>query len=182
VTHRVPSNKRLGQAIRETCAIKGLTLSEASLQLGLKPNAMSRWAGGIEPKAESYGLLMKFLGVELSQLGALIVEEQVHRAGVSPKEVSELVYAPRTVYAPDGTPFTLQLVFDPPTMKQVFNNGETSYELRGPGDKSHLWLANRDGYILEDPSHDDVPQMWTVMARLALMGRLEMDAAAEEGT
>jgi transcriptional regulator with XRE-family HTH domain len=79
-----PETRRiaLGQAIREKCAEKGLTLADASIQLGLKPNALSRWASGIEPTAPFYGTLMTFLGVTLPQLGALIVEEQIRRAGL----------------------------------------------------------------------------------------------------
>jgi transcriptional regulator with XRE-family HTH domain len=72
----------LGDAIRAKCKEKGLTLSDASVQLNLKPNAMSRWAGGIEPTPQFYGVLMKFLGVSLPELGALIVEEQIRRTGV----------------------------------------------------------------------------------------------------
>jgi transcriptional regulator with XRE-family HTH domain len=75
----VTTYKGLGEAIRAKVAEKGVTLEKASLDLGLAPNALSRWNTGIEPRAEHYVLPMKFLRVTLPYLGALIVEDQFRR-------------------------------------------------------------------------------------------------------
>lgn len=75
-------HKSLGDAIRQKVAEKDTTLERASVELGLKPNALSRWNTGVEPTPENYAVLMKFLGVNLSELGALIVEEQLRRSGL----------------------------------------------------------------------------------------------------
>ena len=72
----------LGDAIRAKLEELGTTMDRASVDLGLSPNALSRWNTGIEPKAEYYGVLMDFLGVTLEELGALIVVDQLKRAGL----------------------------------------------------------------------------------------------------
>lgn len=75
------SNRGLSDAIRERVDELGVTLAEGSVQLGLKPNALSRWNTGIEPTPLYYELLMEFLGVSLEELAVLIVREQARRAG-----------------------------------------------------------------------------------------------------
>lgn len=81
----VPTSKKawgLGDAIREEVARRNTTLERASTDMGLVGNALSRWNTGIEPGAEFYGVLMDFLGVTLAELGALIVVDQLKRAGL----------------------------------------------------------------------------------------------------
>jgi hypothetical protein len=60
----------------------GVTLERASLDLDLVPNTLSRWKKGVEPGAEFYGVLCRWLGVSLEELGALIVEDQLRRSGL----------------------------------------------------------------------------------------------------
>jgi hypothetical protein len=100
---------------------------------------------------------------------------------LSSEEALEILLAPRTIYAPDGTTFTLRLIFDPPSAAKLFESGEMSYEMRGPRDNDHLWLANSDGYLIPDPSHDDIPSIWSLKVELALTGWLALEAAANSG-
>lgn len=72
----------LGEAIKAECAKRKITLGDQSIAFGLSANTLSRWCNGVEPQPPSYGLLMKFLGVTLDQLGALIIEEQLRRSGI----------------------------------------------------------------------------------------------------
>jgi hypothetical protein len=72
----------LGEAIRAKITEEDTTLENAALSLGLPPNALSRWNSGTEPGPQFYGVLMGFLGVSLSELGALIVEDQLRRSGL----------------------------------------------------------------------------------------------------
>lgn len=69
----------LGEAIRARVAELGTTMDRASVELGLSPNALSRWNTKIEPKPEAYDLLMEFLGVTQEQLGGLILEDRRRR-------------------------------------------------------------------------------------------------------
>lgn len=73
----------LGEAIRAKCDRLGTTMSQASMDLGLPPNAMSRWNTGVLPTPIHYQVLMDFLGVSLDQLGALIVRQQAKRVGLT---------------------------------------------------------------------------------------------------
>ena len=77
-----PKNQGLGEAIRARVDKDGTTLERASIDLGLAPNALSRWNTGIEPTPTYYALLMDYLGVTLPELGALIVEDQLRRSGL----------------------------------------------------------------------------------------------------
>jgi hypothetical protein len=81
-TSKKTAGRGLGDAIREEVARRDTTLERASTDLGLVGNALSRWNTGIEPGAEFYGVLMDFLGVSLAELGALIVVDQLKRAGL----------------------------------------------------------------------------------------------------
>ena len=76
------TRRGLGEAIREKVAKDGTTMAQASIDLGLTPNALSRWNTGIEPTAPYYGLLMDYLGVSLEELGALILVDQLKRSGL----------------------------------------------------------------------------------------------------
>lgn len=81
-TGRAAGNEGLGDAIKARVADLGTTMDRASIDLGLSPNALSRWNTGIEPTPAYYGVLMDFLGVTLAELGALIVEDQLRRSGL----------------------------------------------------------------------------------------------------
>ena len=97
---------------------------------------------------------------------------------LTPEEAENTLFAPHTIYAPDGTTFVMRVESDPNTPEQVFDSGFISFEVVGPGDRSHRWLAGPQGDFVQDPGDDDVPRLWTVKAQLALSGWLELDAAA----
>jgi len=97
--------------------------------------------------------------------------------GMSDEEAHAALFAPKTIYAPDGTTFVVQIRFDPSTSEEVFDNGLMRYELQGPGEGDHLWLADWMGEILPDPEHDDVPRIWTTKAELALSGWIQLSQA-----
>jgi transcriptional regulator with XRE-family HTH domain len=71
--------KGLGDALRAEVKARGLTLDAASLEMGLSPNAFSRWCNGISPSARNFEVLMDFLGVYLEELGAMIAIDQWRR-------------------------------------------------------------------------------------------------------
>jgi transcriptional regulator with XRE-family HTH domain len=72
----------LGAALRGEIAKRGTTMEKASIELGLAPNAISRWNTGSQPSAEHYELLMNFLSVSLSDLARLMAEDQLTKAGL----------------------------------------------------------------------------------------------------
>ena len=55
---------------------RGLTQTDAARLIGTSQNNVSRWLNGTFPKAEFYEGLCKFLGVNLDQLGALIIRTE----------------------------------------------------------------------------------------------------------
>ena len=89
---------------------------------------------------------------------------------------------PHTIWAPDGTKFVLTLVpnDDIKSIEQAFDQALLSHwELRGPDENSHLWLANHDGELVSNPSDDDVPKEWTLKAQIAVRGWIDLrDALA----
>ena len=76
-----PRQQGLGDAIRARVAELDTTMDRASVDMGVSPNALSRWNTGIEPTPAYYEVLMEFLGVSLDELGGLIVRQQAERAG-----------------------------------------------------------------------------------------------------
>lgn len=77
-----PKHWGLSDAIQAKVRDRGKSMALVSMELGLTPNALSRWNTYIEPRAEFYTTLMDFLGVKLEELGALIVVDQMRRAGL----------------------------------------------------------------------------------------------------
>lgn len=77
-----PKEQGLSDAIRAKVDELGLTMVNASIEIGQAPNALSRWHNRIEPGPQYYGVLMDFLGVSLEELGAMIVRDQLTRAGL----------------------------------------------------------------------------------------------------
>ena len=71
--------KGLGDAIRERVAEQGVSLEKASRDLGLSSNLLQRWTDYIEPKADSYEVLMDYIGVRLEELGGLILVDQLRK-------------------------------------------------------------------------------------------------------
>lgn len=77
-----PKEWGLSDAIQAKVHERGKSMVHVSVEIGLTPNALSRWNNYIEPRAEFYATLMDFLGVKLEELGALIVVDQMRRAGL----------------------------------------------------------------------------------------------------
>ena len=91
---------------------------------------------------------------------------------ISSEEVDAALFGPHTIYAPDGTTFVARLRYDPTTIEQVLGDqkGWMNYELQGPGDKAQLWVADRDGEFIPDPTGEYIPATWPIKAKIALQG------------
>jgi len=87
---------------------------------------------------------------------------------LTPEEVSAELFGPHTIHDPEGRTFVVQVHFDPSTMDQVFDQGLMRYEVRGPDDHGHLWMADWQGEFLVNPADDDIPPLWTIRAKVAL--------------
>jgi hypothetical protein len=91
---------------------------------------------------------------------------------LNPDEMLEALQRPHTIWAPDGTTFVASMVISEDG--GPFDKGLIRYEVRGPDASDHLWLATDEGDLLANPADDDVPRDWTVKARFALSGWLEL--------
>jgi len=99
---------------------------------------------------------------------------------LTPEEVNAELFGPHTIYAPDGTTFVVRAVLDAESVEHVLDPARLQYEVTGPGESgSHLWLANNEGEILDNPAQAD-PVPLTIKARTALQGWIRMkDELAE---
>jgi hypothetical protein len=97
------------------------------------------------------------------------------------EELMEEIRSPRTIWAPDGTTFTLTFVDnqEAKTTEEVFDFGFDRWELRGPGDHNHLWIFSALGDRVPNPADDDVPEWWTVLADVAVDGWLRLQSEGE---
>ena len=91
---------------------------------------------------------------------------------LSPEDVDALLSEPRAIFAPDGTQF---VVFAVPndtasSIDELFDYAPFHYEVRGPGENQHCWLASPQGDFISNPTDDDVPTVWKLKAQIALSG------------
>jgi hypothetical protein len=96
---------------------------------------------------------------------------------LTPDEVLQLLEAPVTIYAPEGTTFRLRRFLNPDaTTEQISEPAELMHrmEVRGPDDEDHLWLATWDGEFT--PMLDDsIPERLTVLAQIAVTAWLDWE-------
>ena len=91
----------------------------------------------------------------------------------------DLLEAPVTIYAPEGTVFRLRRFINREATGEQVGSGDPTalmhrLELRGPGDHDHLWLATWDGELI-NPDDQDVPARWSELARIALGAWLDWE-------
>ncbi len=91
---------------------------------------------------------------------------------ISPDQVLELLRAPRTIYAPDGTKFVLKSVDDrdASTPDAIFSPAFARYEAEGPDDENHFWMFSAVGPRVSDPADLDTPVEWTAKVEVAVGG------------
>jgi hypothetical protein len=97
---------------------------------------------------------------------------------LTPAEAFALLRAPYLIWAPDGTTFRARLLFAN-GITAVEQIGATEFalhqfELEGPGELTHLWLSSVEGDFVPNSEDDDVPRAWTVKAKIALQGWLQL--------
>jgi hypothetical protein len=64
---------------------------------------------------------------------------------------------------------------DSPDVKvpnDILSPGFLRHELRGPNAEVHLWMFDDEYQLISDPSHDDLPRSWPIIAGITL-GALE---------
>jgi hypothetical protein len=86
--------------------------------------------------------------------------------------VDEALRARRTIYAPDGTRFSLfvRVNEDAASIDQLFRPDFVRYEVIGPDNEIHVWIFDHLLEVVPDPDHDDVPRLWSFKAEIALSG------------
>ena len=96
------------------------------------------------------------------------------------EKLMEEIRLPRTIWAPDGTRFIATFVDNQEAKTpEIFDFGFIRRELRGPDDHNHLWIFSGLGDRVPNPADDDVPEWWTVLADVAMTGRLRLESERE---
>jgi hypothetical protein len=95
-------------------------------------------------------------------------------------DVDEALRAPRAIFAPDGTQFTVSVKTneDASSVDQLFRTDFLRYELIGPNELNHEWIFTNLLELIPDPSHEDVPRAWTLKAEIAISGWCWLTEAA----
>lgn len=66
-------------------------------------------------------------------------------------DAERAVFGPFTIYAPDGTEFTLRRILHATATEHVFDQSRLQLEVWGPGpDNPHVWIAKAEGSIVVD--------------------------------
>ena len=95
-------------------------------------------------------------------------------------QVDKALRTSRTIYAPDGTMFSLfvKVNEDATSVDQLFRSDLVHYELTGPDERVHVWIFNHLLELVPDPDHEDVPRHWTIKAEIAISGWLQLTEEA----
>lgn len=100
---------------------------------------------------------------------------------VSLGDVDRALREPKSIFAPDGTRFTLvaKINEDAMSVEHFFRPDFVGYEVTGPDLQAHVWIFNHLLEVLPDPDHEDVPRLWTLKADIAISGWIQLNEQAE---
>jgi hypothetical protein len=96
-------------------------------------------------------------------------------ADLNSREALELLRRSKKIWAPNGWTFDYKVVDNPDakTAEEIFSPGFLWHELRGPNEETHLWIFDGQFQLIADPSYEDLPRSWPIVARIALLAYTE---------